>query len=95
MIDSTRKVLGLVKLAVEAEGLTGAGRVNLVGLVLMFLLASAVIAGDLVQGVVRAFRPTFSVGTPTVTLVIVIFAGFLAFCVLILAFVPPRNVGQR
>ena len=80
--EIARAVLEFAKDALRAEGMSPAGRVNLVGMVLGFLLLAGIGSLDLLQAVVRTFRPHYHHGVPFEEL-FWMFLIYLAVCAFI------------
>jgi hypothetical protein len=72
----------LLRQILDAERLTHAGRVNSLAVVLGFVVVLASGAFDLIQVIVRIWRPGYTTGLPAVTM-FAIWVGLALFCVLI------------
>jgi hypothetical protein len=69
--------------ALEAERLTPAGRINLLGLFGVFLIISGSAILDLAQPVGRLWDPAYDAGGPSLVLLLVVFGVLLLLCVVI------------
>ena len=87
----------LGKAVLEAERLTHSGRINALGMVLAFVIVIAVGIIDVMQAIVRAFRPGYTTGLPGVFTFFVAFLVFVLLCVVIVMRLDPeaRRSGAR
>ena len=92
MSEWLRTTADLALEAIKREGVTPAGRVNIV--VLLLALAATVTAGltDLIQAVVRIFNSGYSTGLPSFLSMLVAVLVTLLACVAILA---AADIGRR
>jgi hypothetical protein len=69
----------------RAEGFSSEGRVNLYGLFIVFLLVVGAGLLDLIQVIVRIFRPGYETGLPSLFEFVALYVFLILACLIILA----------
>lgn len=89
MKDQLAAALAFAREVLRAEGLTAAGRVNLITVFGALIVTIGAGLLDVWQALVRTWNSDYETGLPPVLTLFVLFlvAGFL--CVVVLALVPP------
>jgi hypothetical protein len=94
LTDRIQRVLDFVLRAIGLEASSEAGRINAVGLALVFALVAVGGAANLLQALVRIVNDDYTTGAPSLIALVAILGGLMLLCVLILALVPPPPGGS-
>jgi hypothetical protein len=90
-----RFVVEFAKDALATEWLSNAGKVNALGLALTFAVIALDGTLDLIEAAVKIVRPSYSVGTPPLTVLIVLLAVFTLLCMIGVGVLDPLRRRDR
>lgn len=91
MKERLRLAAAFARRALEAERITAAGRINLLGLFGVFVIISGSAIFDVIQPVGRLFDSKYESGSPSLVALLLIFGGLLILCVLIVGLLDDRS----
>ena len=89
-MDAIKVGLTAFRDALKAEGTSVAGRVNLLGTVLAYVLVAAAGLLDVWQAIVRVWNDNYTAGAPSLLTLLVVFGLIFLACTLILALTTDR-----
>lgn len=91
MREPLSTVSKLVKDAITTETMSIAGRINMLGMTMVFVLLAAGSTLDVVQAIVRILRPNFTAGDPPLLLLAVTMSALTLCCIVVVSIVDPLS----
>jgi len=84
-----------VKDAIATEAMSIAGRINVLGMTMVFAVVAADGVLDVIQALVRIWRPGYSAGNPPLLILLLVMCGLTLCCVLAVGLVDPLSLDRR
>lgn len=77
------------------ETMSLAGRINVFGMTLVFALLAADGTLDVVQAIVRIWRPSYKAGNPPLLLLVAVMSALTFCCVVLVSIIDPLSLSRR
>jgi hypothetical protein len=90
-----RELFRLAKDALVTEGMSVAGRINIVGMAMVFCLLAVDGTLDLIQTIVRIWHPAFTAGNPPILLLASVMFSLTLCCIVAVTIIDPLYLSRR